>query len=189
MLKRLLLALLLSGAASFAIAAEYGKLVPEPSSISFTSRQMGVPVEGSFGKYVAEVRFDPEKPENGQARIVVDLNSIDAGSRDANDEVKSKRWFNVKQFPTATFEANGSDAVRSLGNGRYEARGKLSIKGHTEDVVVPFQYKQDGANAVLEGSIPLQRTRFGIGEGAWSDTSVVADEVPIRFRLVLAPHS
>lgn len=178
----------LSFAASMAHAAEYGLLISEPSELTFTSTQMGVPVEGEFGKYAADVHFDPEHPENGQARIEVELNSVDAGNKDVNDEVKSKGWFNVKQFPVATFVADQPGSVRALGNGRYEARGKMSIKGKTLDVVVPFAYKQDGVNAVLEGSIPLQRTRFGIGEGAWSDTSVVADEVPIRFRLVLAPR-
>ncbi|HEY9381042.1 MAG TPA: YceI family protein, partial [Burkholderiales bacterium] len=36
-------------------------------------------------------------------------------------------------------------------------------------------------------SIPIRRTQYGIGAGAWADTSVVADEVPIKFHLVVAP--
>jgi len=187
--KRWIALLMLSLAASLAHAVEYGGLVPDQSRIEFTSRQMGVPVEGAFHKYTATVSFDPQKPEAGSARIEINVASIDAGSRDANDEVKGRGWFNVKQFPTATFVAEGPGNVRALGGNRYEARGKMSIKGTTREVIVPFAFKTEGANAVLEGSIPILRTQYGIGEGAWSDTSVVADEVPIRFRLVLSPKN
>lgn len=186
-LNRLLAVIALACAASYAQAFEYGKLLPEQSRISFTSKQMGVPVDGAFGKMTSDISFDPAKPEAGRALIEIDLASVDAGSKDANDEVKSKGWFNVREFPTATFVADAPNSVRALGNNRFEARGKMSIKGRTREVVVPFHYKPEGANAVLEGSIPILRTQYGIGEGAWADTSVVADEVPIKFRLVLAP--
>jgi len=184
-MNRFLIALALALALTSAHAAEYGKLLPQQSRIGFTSKQMGVPVEGGFRKFAVNVAFDPTKPEAGRAAIEVDLASADAGSKDANDELMGKGWFNVKQFPTATFTSEGP--VRALGSNRYEARGKMSIKGRTRDVVVPFTYKPEGQNAVLEGTIPLLRTQYGVGEGEWGDTSVVADEVPIRFHLVLAP--
>lgn len=182
-MKRLLLPLLLT--ASFgAHAVEYGNVLVDKSQINFTSRQMGVPVDGKFGKFAATLSFDPAKPEAGKAQIEVDLASVDAGSKDANDEVVGKGWFNVKEYPKARFVSN---SVKALGSNRFEAKGQMTIKGKTRDMTVPFSYKPDGANGVFEGVLPLQRTQFGIGEGAWADTSVVADEVPIKFRLVASP--
>jgi cytochrome b561 len=35
------------------------------SEIAFTTRQMGVPVEGRFGKFSAQIALDPKKPETG----------------------------------------------------------------------------------------------------------------------------
>lgn len=175
---------LLALAAFSAHAVEYGSVIPEKSQIAFTSKQMGVPVDGRFGKFLASLNFDPAKPETGKAQIEIDLASVDAGSKDANDEVVSKGWFNVREFPKARFV---SAAVKPLGGNRYEARGQMTIKGRTRDMAIVFTYKPDGANAVFEGTLPLQRTQFGIGEGAWADTSVVADEVPIKFRLVASP--
>jgi polyisoprenoid-binding protein YceI len=32
--------------------------------------------------------------------------------------------------------------------------------------------------------VPIKRLAFGIGDGEWKDTSVVADEVIIKFRIV-----
>ncbi len=166
---------------SSAHAVEYTTVIPEKSKITFTSKQMGVPVDGKFGKFAAALNFNPAKPEAAKAQIEIDLVSVDAGSKEANDEVVGKGWFNVKEFPKARFVAN---SVKSVGGSRYEARGQMSIKGKTRDMTIAFSYRPDGVNAVFEGLLPLQRTQFGIGEGAWGDTSVVADEVPIKFRLI-----
>lgn len=182
-MKRLLpFAFLLAAYAAHAV--EYHGVIANKSRITFTSTQMGVPVEGRFGKFSANLDFDPAKPDASKARIDIDLASVDAGSSDANAEVAGKGWFNVKEFPTASFVTN---SIKALGKGRYEARGQMTIKGKTRDMAVTFSYQADGANGVIDGSLPLQRTQFGIGDGPWADTSVVADEVPIKFHLVVSP--
>ena len=38
------------------------KVVPAQSEIGFVSRQMGVPVDGKFRKFDAQVAFDPKQP-------------------------------------------------------------------------------------------------------------------------------
>ena len=34
--------------------------------------------------------------------------------------------------------------------------------------------------------LPIKRLAFKIGDGEWADTSMVADEVQVRFKLVLS---
>lgn len=182
-MKRPLLALLMSAlAAASAAAAEFNVVQLDRSSVTFVSKQMGVPVEGRFKKFAAQISFDTNKPESGKAQIEIDLASIDAGSGDANDEVKGKAWFNIREFPGAKFVSGG---IKSTGNGRYEATGKMTIKGRTRDVVAPFSAKSEGGNLLIDGSIPILRLQYGIGEGAWTDTATVADEVQVRFRFTL----
>lgn len=176
----LILALLLSLAAQ---AAEFNAVAPEKSSVGFAFKQMGVTMDGRFVRFNAKVSFDPAQPTKATAQVDVDLVSIDTGNGEADDEAKSKNWFNVREFPMARFV---SSSVKALGGSRFEAAGKMSIKGRTRDVVVPFSYRQDGALAVLEGAIPLQRLQYGLGEGVWADTGTVADEVQVRFRFALA---
>ncbi|MDP1897173.1 MAG: YceI family protein, partial [Sulfurimicrobium sp.] len=98
-----LIFLLLAGAAQ---AAEFGTLQVEKSAIAFVSRQMNVPVDGVFRKFSALIVLDPARPEAGRAQIDIDLASIDAGSAEANDEVKGKSWFNVREFPKASFSSS-----------------------------------------------------------------------------------
>jgi polyisoprenoid-binding protein YceI len=144
---------------------------------------MGVPVEGRFKTFAAQISLDTSKPETGKAQIEIELASIDAGSSDANAEATGKAWFNIREFPGAKFVSGG---IKSIGNGRYEATGKMTIKGKTRDVVAPFSAKADAGHLLIDGVIPILRLQYGIGEGAWADTGTVADEVQVRFRFTVA---
>ena len=100
------------------------------------------------------------------------------GLRVAGDE-----WFDAAHFPHATFV---SSQITPGANGAYTVAGKLTIRGKTTDVTVPVQFHKDGANQVFDGTLPIKRLTYGIGTGEWKDTSVVADEVQIKFHIVTA---
>lgn len=178
------IALAILGAAPAAVAVEYAQVKPERSAITFVSRQMGVPVDGGFGRFSAQVAFDPARADKARAQIEIDLASVDAGSVEANEELKGKHWFNVKETPKASF---ASTAVRALGGDRYELAGKLTIRGRTRDVTAPFSFRSEGGGGVFDGSFVLKRLDYGIGGGLWSDVGTVADEVQVRFRIVAVP--
>ncbi|MCL2657883.1 MAG: YceI family protein [Betaproteobacteria bacterium] len=184
MKKSLLFAAATAIAIPFAQATEFGTLLTDKSTLSFVSKQMGVPVDGSFKRFKATLAFDPAKPQSGSTSFDLDMASIDAGSQEANDEVADAKWFNLKQYPRASFK---SSAIKPLGNNRFELHGALTIKGTSKDVVAPASFKQDGVNGVFDGAFTLKRLDFKIGEGEWADTSTVADEVQIKFHLVAAP--
>jgi polyisoprenoid-binding protein YceI len=183
MMHRIALCAWLTLLATHAAAVEYGPLVADKSRIAFTSKQMGVAVDGQFRKFAATLSFDPAKPAAASARIDIDLDSIDAGSKDADDEVVGKQWFNVRTFPTASFV---SSSVKALGGDRYEAVGKISIKGKAQDATLPFTVRQDANTATFDGGFTLKRLDFAIGEGPWADVGTVANEVQIKFRLTAA---
>jgi polyisoprenoid-binding protein YceI len=175
------LALVIGALAQPAAAQRVAAIDPARSEIRFVSRQMGVPVEGRFRRFTGKIDFDPAKPAASKAEIEVELGSVDTGSEEADTEVKTKGWFNITAFPSARFV---STAVKPLGIGRYEVTGKLTIKGKGIDVTAPVTTRQDGGNTVFEGTFTLMRLQYAIGEGVWSDTDTVANEVQVRFRLV-----
>jgi polyisoprenoid-binding protein YceI len=155
-------------------------VVYDKSRISCISRQENVPVEAQFRKFTAQIAFDPAKPETGKARIEIELDSFDIGFAEYNEDAKGKNWFDVRNFPRATFV---STSMRSLGSGRFEARGPLTIKGKTNEVVAPFTYKEDAGNGVFDGAFTIKRLQYSIGEGVWKDTDTVADDVQVKFRI------
>ncbi len=176
-------ACLLSTLAMVAVPAlAQQKLLPAQSEVVFVSKQMGVPVEGHFKKFEAQVAFDPAKPEVGKIGFTVDLGSATLGVPETDAELPKAAWFNVPRFPQAVFQ---SSAIKGLGGGKFEVAGKLNLKGQTRDVLVPVSLVQSGGTTTATGSFVLKRLAFKIGENEWADTSMVADDVQVRFKLAL----
>jgi len=173
-------ALTVASAATSVMAQQ--KLVPAQSEIAFVSKQMGVPVDGRFKKFDAQISFDPAKPAASTMAFTVDVGSATVGSPESDIELPKAVWFNVPKFPQATFQ---SSAVKGLGTGKFEVTGKLSIKGNVRDVVVPVALTQSGAVTMATGAFVLKRLAFKIGENEWADTSMVADDVQVKFKLAL----
>lgn len=150
------------------------------SSVSAVFKQMSVPVESNFKRFDARIDYDAAHPEKASARVDIDTASFDMGQADYNKEIAKKEWFNSAQFPKATFV---SSSIKPAGSNKLNVTGKLTIKGKTADVSFPLSVKPEGGKQVFEGQLPIKRLAFNIGEGEWQDTSMVADEVVIKFRV------
>jgi polyisoprenoid-binding protein YceI len=176
---RCTLAALLAGFAVSVFAQ--AKLVPAQSELSFITKQMGVPVDGKFKHFEATLNLDPKKPETGSVAFSIDMASASLGVPESDAEMPKPIWFNTAKFPQATFQ---STAIKGLGGGKFEVSGKISIKGTVRDLVVPVSIVQSGGNSTATGSFVLKRVEFKIGEGEWADTTVVANDVTVKFKLV-----
>jgi polyisoprenoid-binding protein YceI len=74
--------------------------------------------------------------------------------------------------------------MKASGPGKLDVNGTLTIKGKSSNVSFPLNVKQDGKNQIFDGSLPIKRLAFNIGEGEWKDTGMIADEVVIKFHVV-----
>lgn len=161
-------------------ATEYTQVQPDKSAINFIYKQMGVTVDGNFRKFSSQLSFDPAKPTAARASFDVDLASVDTGVPEGDQEVAGKPWFNTRAFPTARFV---SGKVKALGGNRYEVAGQLTIKGKTQEVVVPATFTAQGNSGVFDGAFIIRRADFSIGEGSWAKFDIVANDVQIKFRI------
>ena len=167
-----------------ALAATALKTDAAKSKVTITFKQMNVPVDAQFKKFNAAISYDEAKPENSKANVDIDVTSFDLGDPAYNQEVQKKEWFNTAQFPKASFV---STQIKAGAAGKLDVTGKLTIKGKTSDVSFPLSVKKEGSAQVFEGTLPIKRLTYGIGDGEWKDTSIVADDVSIKFRVVAAP--
>lgn len=175
-----LAAVLVFGVVPGANAVEYSDVNATASTLSFTYKQMGSKGYGTFSRFVGDLDFDTDRPEAATARLTIDLDSIDAGSNDANEELRKPAWFDTATYPEGTFE---STRVKDLGNNRYLISGNLTLRGLTREVEVPVLLKAENAIGIFEGELTLKRDDFKMGEGELAD-SVVSNEIKIRFRMV-----
>jgi polyisoprenoid-binding protein YceI len=174
-------ALLVAQPAVAQVAAQQ-KLNPTQSEVGFQFKQMGVPVDGKFTKFDAQVSFDTTKLATSKVNFTVDIASATLGDKATDAELPKAPWFNTAKFPQATF---ASSSIKALGAGKFEIAGKLSIKGVVQDVVIPVTMTQTAAVTTAIGTFPMKRLTYKIGEGEWADTSMVADPVQVKFKLAL----
>jgi polyisoprenoid-binding protein YceI len=166
-------------AATPALAADW-TVDAAKSRLGFSGVQNGAPFQGSFGKWTAEIAFDPAHPEAGHAKVTIDLGSAKTGDTQRDSALPQAEWFDVKAFPEASFEATGFVAK---GGDAYEAPGKLTIRGIGKDAVLPFTLEITGDKAVAKGHLSLVRTGFGVGQGVWATGEWVALDVGVDVDL------
>lgn len=176
--------LLLAASLLATLPAGAQTVLPEQSEIAFTTRQMGVPVDGRFKRWSAQLNFDPRQTQTAKVVFTIDTGSLSFGAAETEAEAAKPGWFHVAKFPQATFT---SSSVRASGGGRFEVTGTLILKGQSREVVVPVTLTPGaGGLSIASGSFQLRRLDFRLGDGDWNDPSLVANEVQVRLRLVIA---
>lgn len=145
------------------------------STLTFEAAQAGVPFQGAFETFTAEIEFDPSAPDAAQIHIVIETGSAKTGAADKDSTLPTADWFDVASHPTATFT---STASRSTENG-YVADGTLTIKGQSQTVALPFSLEIDGTRAHATGSLTIDRNEFGVGTGPLGP--MVDNDVTISF--------
>jgi len=159
--------------------------IAEGSRLGFIALQQGAEVVGSFDVFEAEIVFDPEDLENSRISVDIDVTSINSGQGPRDDTLKSSSFFEAATWPRAAFK---SQAITAVGDNQYEAAGTLQIRDVTKDVVLPFSLAIEAAaddpssqQAEAKGELPILRLDYGVGQGDWTSTTTVADEVIITI--------
>ncbi len=154
------------------------------SRLEFTATQAGGAFDGVFRNFRADITFDPADLDGSRFRVDIETATADTGEKDRDRTLSGSDFFAVERWPRARFEA---DRFVALGAGRFEARGKLTIRDTTREVRLPFAFQPSAsdARAEMSGGTTIRRLDFGVGGGEWIDTTLVGNDVRIRFVLRL----
>ena len=161
------------------------------SSVNFSVKHILVDTKGTIMIDSGFVNF--ENTSGPKIFIQLDMPTLTTQNTMRDGHLKDKEnFFNVAKFKKASFEA--FDVIKDTTGNKHAfmAKGKLTIKGVTKEVTIPFNYagnedKDWGENgkfnvAGFEGSTKIIRSEFGIDGGGASD------EVLLDFTLeVLKP--
>jgi len=154
------------------------------STLRFVATQAGGEFEGEFKRFTPAITFAPEDLAHSRFTVAIDTSSAETGQTERDNTLKGKDFFAATQYPAARFETL---SFRATSAGSFEATGKLTLRNVTREVRLPFSFKPapDGRSAVLTGGTTVQRLDYGVGQGEWSDTQWVGNDVRIRFELHL----
>lgn len=141
-------------------------------------------IEGRFGRWQADIRFDPADLGNSAVAVTIQTASATNGIAAHDLAMAEPGWFDSAAQPTATFRATG---FRRRGES-YEARGELTIKRRERNVTLPFTLIIDGNTAVMNGTITLDREDFDLGKDVEGEEMVSRNvDVTIRVQATRAP--
>ncbi|NZA28310.1 polyisoprenoid-binding protein [Luteimonas sp. SJ-92] len=177
-------ALLLAALLALAGPATATDYVQAPgSSLAFGGTYQGEAFSGRFPGFRTTLSFDPTDPAGGRLDVTIPLASATTGNDDYDGELRGRTFFDSARFAQARYTATG---FRALDDGRYAADGVLSLRGIERPVTLVFSWTP-GPEPVLAGRATVSRLEFGVGEGEWSDTSVIPDAIAVSTRVVLRP--
>ena len=84
---------------------------------------------------VARGLIAPDDLAGSRVAVTIETASVNSESKDRDDLIKAPDLFDIAQWPTARFEAT---EFVSNGGGAYDAKGTLTLRDQTRDVVLPF---------------------------------------------------
>jgi polyisoprenoid-binding protein YceI len=163
-------------------AATQWTMQPKESTLTFVGTQAGAQFQGTFDKFTADIRFDPKDLAASRFDVKIDTASVNTKDGERDDIIRGPDLFGSKQWPAARYVA---EKFTDRGAGKYAATGQLTLRDVTKPVPIEFTFETRDGNAWLKGQATLKRIDFGVGQGEWKDTETVANEVQIRFALLL----
>lgn len=122
-------------------------------------------VRGRFAGVSGTVQFDPSDLSTGQARIAIDVASIDTREEKRDAHLKSADFFEVEKYPTITFV---SRRVEGIARDRFTLVGDLTIKDVTREVALAVEshgLQADpwgGQRAGFSATLVINRKDFGL---------------------------
>lgn len=135
----------------------------DKSRLIFKAVHNGREFEGVFGNFDAAIRLDPAALGTGEIHAVIGMAAVDAGDGDRNANLPGPEWFDVKNYPAATYI---SKDIKALGGGNYEAVGDLTLKGAAHPLHLTFSLTVEGDAAVANGGVTFSRRLFDVGSGS-----------------------
>ncbi len=179
------LGVLLLGYIGSVNAADW-KMEAADSRLEFVAVYERDAAPGVFKKFDTRLRFDPDRLGASKLQVTVTVTSADMSSAEVNEAIRAPEWFDFARFAEAEFR---SSEIRRTAQGLYVARGKLTLKGITQEMAVPFSWTASGNTAALEGETTLKRSAFGIGTGEWENGDVIGLDVKVKYKIKLRKAS
>ena len=146
-------------------AADTFKIDSVHSFVLFSVQHLGIAnTYGRFTDISGIVLFDRANPSNSSVELSVPIESLDTHNSIRDHSLKSRDFFDAKQFPTMTFK---STRVEGSGD-TFQVSGDLTIHGVTKLVTVDF--KKGGEGKGLFGEMrgggethfTIKRSDFGM---------------------------
>jgi cytochrome b561/polyisoprenoid-binding protein YceI len=150
------------------------------SSVGFATTWTGTKVSGQFGRWDADISFNPEMLGSASVKASIDVASVSASDGQISSALPGSDWFDAATHPKAVFAAT---RFSKTGTNRYMANGTLTLRGVSKPLSLTFTLTIKDDQAIMSGTAALDRLAYGVGQGEWSATGDVPAAVNVSIRI------
>lgn len=160
-------------------------LDPGHADVSFVGRHFGLTkIRGRFTGVSGEVQI-AEPITDSTVAVTIDMASVDSGSSDRDEHLRSEDLFDVENHPTSTFRSTHIDVHGVTGT----ITGDLTIAGVTRPVVLDVEFigqardPWDNDRAVFSASTRINREDWGLTWNMVLDTGglILSKEIALEI--------
>ncbi|HSY40570.1 MAG TPA: YceI family protein [Polyangia bacterium] len=159
------------------------------SGINFSVRHMVVSkVRGRFAKFTGNIALDESDLARSVVEATIDASSIDTGTAQRDEHLKSADFFDVEHFPEIRFRGTG---IEKVGTERYRLTGQLTIRDVSREIALDVEYGGRGKDPWGNERVgftargALDRKDFGLKWNQALETGgvLVSDRVELELEL------
>lgn len=156
--------------------------IGEGSTIGFIGSKITGSHDGGFNEFEGWINLVDGDPGKSQVEIEIDTTTLWADNDNLTDHLKSPDFFDVEQFPTATFV---SREIIPEGDG-YTVVGDLELHGVTKEITFPAEIAVEDDRVTARSEFSIKRFDFDIVYPGKPD-DLIRDEVVVKLDIVAHP--
>jgi len=135
-----------------------------------------------FGQGEGTLEFDSADPAKSSVKVTIPLSTLNTSVPDLDEHLRSKDFFEIAKFPTATFTS--SKVEKGDAPNQLQVSGDLTLHGVTKPVMLAVTIVKTGLNPRtnlatigFDATTTLKRSDFGLGKFV----PQVSDEIPLHM--------
>lgn len=162
---------------------------PTHSFAEFGVKHMMVATaKGRINNIAGVIRLNEVNPAASSVEATADMASIDTSNTQRDQHLRTDDFFNIEQFPTASFR---STSIEVVDRDRAKVHGDLTLRGVTKDVVFDVELEGRGTDAYgkqrvgFNAEATINRLDFGVKWNPAIETGgfVVSDRVKLTINV------
>jgi polyisoprenoid-binding protein YceI len=161
---------------------------PAHSSVDFVVKHMALSnVRGHFGNLKGAITLNEADIAKSSVTVTIDVTTVDTGMSMRDNDLKGPNYFDVAQFPTATFTSTSVSGSA----GHLTVAGNLTLHGITRPITLDVNGPAGPVNGMggkqhegYSATATLNRKDFGVG--AKTPDGMVSDQILLTIDLDVA---
>ncbi len=133
------------------------------SSVRFSIRNAGLEVQGTLTGIEADISFRPDDLARSHITATASPATLQTGIGLRDKHLQRPDYFDVKKHPRIQLR---SKAFRKTGEDAFTGRFDVTIKGVTQETIIPFTVRRGGVFTEYRGHFEVDRLDFNLGEAS-----------------------